>query len=462
MKRTGLLCLALVLAAGPAVAGPNLPKLTDASADCVDCHKEKTPALYGQWGTSKHFRANVGCYECHKADPGDPDAFEHNDFTISTIVSPKDCGRWHENEALQFARSHQASAGKIRGSLDNVLGEVVEGPAAAMNGCKQCHGSVVKVLAKGKLDPATWPNTGMGRINPDGSNGACSACHSRHAFSVAQARRPENCGKCHLGPDHPQKEIYEESKHGIAYRANIDKMNLDNAKWIVGEDYWAAPTCATCHMSATRELPVTHDVGDRISWTLRPAISEKVDAKAKKLGKKVKPWEARRADMKKVCRACHAKGFTEAFYFQFDSAVELYNEKFAKPGLRIVNALKQNGLVTTDVAFDDEIEWTWFYLWHHEGRRARHGASMMAPDYTQWHGFYEVADRFYTQLVPQARELAEHAIAEGKEKEGKAVLAVIDEVLNMDDHKWFLGKMDPAEKARRAKAREEFKKRYAQ
>ena len=35
-------------------------------------------------------------------------------------------------------------------------------------------------------------------------------------------------------------------------------------------------------------------------------------------------------------------------------------------------------------------------------------------------------------------------------------------VLNMDDHKWFIGKMDPAEKARRAKAREEFKKRYAQ
>jgi hypothetical protein len=28
---------------------------------------------------------------------------------------------------------------------------------------------------------------------------------------------------------------------------------------------------------------------------------------------------------------------------------------------------------------------------HHEGRRARHGAAMMGADYTQWHGFYEVA-----------------------------------------------------------------------
>lgn len=34
----------------------------------------------------------------------------------------------------------------------------------------------------------------MGRLNPDGSAGACTACHQRHAFSVAQVRRPENCG----------------------------------------------------------------------------------------------------------------------------------------------------------------------------------------------------------------------------------------------------------------------------
>ena len=35
----------------------------------------------------------------------------------------------------------------------------------------------------------------------------------------------------------------------------------------------AAPTCATCHMSATETQKVTHDVGDRISYTLRPVVS---------------------------------------------------------------------------------------------------------------------------------------------------------------------------------------------
>ena len=35
------------------------------------------------------------------------------------------------------------------------------------------------VTSGGKLDPATWPNTGIGRINPDGSEGSCAA-HYRY------------------------------------------------------------------------------------------------------------------------------------------------------------------------------------------------------------------------------------------------------------------------------------------
>jgi hydroxylamine dehydrogenase len=109
-----------------------------------------------------------------------------------------------------------------------VLGEDVEGPAAAVMGCVKCHGSVVKVVGNGKLDAATWPNEGIGRVNPDGSKGSCSVCHSRHTFSLAIARQPESCGYCHLGPDHPQAEIYDESKHGVTYRTLIAQMNLNS------------------------------------------------------------------------------------------------------------------------------------------------------------------------------------------------------------------------------------------
>ena len=124
---------------------------------------------------------------------------------------------------------------------------------------------------------SNWPNQGVGRINPDGSWGSCTACHTRHRFSLEQARRPDACGKCHLGPDHPQMEVYKESKHGILYEAFRDKLNMDRTSWIVGKDYTTAPTCSTCHMSATPTQGATHDVGERISWTLRPAISTKLN-----------------------------------------------------------------------------------------------------------------------------------------------------------------------------------------
>jgi hypothetical protein len=364
-----------------------------AAADCVACHSTTSSSLVQHWKSSKHFAAGVGCLDCHQAQKGETDAFEHNGSTIAVIVSPKDCGRCHQEETDQNSASRHAHGTEFIGSLDNFLGEIVEGTPAATSGCRQCHGSEVKVLSEGKLDPATWPNTGIGRVNPDGSRGACSACHLRHSFSSAQARRPENCGRCHMGPDHPHIEIYNESKHGIKFYASQKDMNLDSDTWVLGVDYDAAPTCATCHMSATKKLPVNHDVGLRISWTLRPAISTHLA-----------DWENKRSNMKGVCENCHGGEWVNDFFIQYDNAVTLYNEKFATPAKSMMDDLKAAGKITAS-PFDDKIEWTYFELWHHEGRRARHGAAMMGPDYTQWHGFYEVAKNFYFDFIPEAEEL---------------------------------------------------------
>ena len=454
-----------------------LPTLSKESMECVECHKKADPVIYQQWGESKHYRANVACNECHGAERTDVDAYDHYGYTIAALVTPKDCARCHSKEVEEFVGSHHSKAGRILGSLDNVLAEVVEGnrgmrtmgfpdgnSAAAVNGCWQCHGSQVKVLAGGKLDPATYPNSGIGRINPDGSEGSCNACHMRHAFSVAQARHPDTCGKCHLGPDHPQKEIYEESKHGILFFSNEDKMNLHANKWIVGEDYWAAPTCATCHMSATKTQAVTHDIGMRISWNNRPPIScrpEASDAKMGLPGANV-PWQVRRNNMHDVCHNCHSKDWVNNFYVQYDGLVELYNEKFAKPGQALYEFAKPLGAV--QAPFANAIDWSWWELWHHEGRRARHGASMMAPDYTHWHGTYDIAKTFYTHMVPELRELIEKNIHSDNADTVTAANALkdkLDAVLNSEDHKWFLGKLDPEEKARRQKAAAEFKKRYS-
>lgn len=467
------------------------PSGTGSESDmCIVCHEKsgKGESIVGQWKESKHGKQGIGCLDCHAALKDDADAFEHNGKIIATIVTPKDCSVCHDKEFNEFSKSHHADAGMIMGSLDNVLAEVVEGhtsynngsnPAAA-NGCWQCHGSTVEILKddlgktkkndKGVVlfDSKTWPNTGIGRINLDGSKGSCSACHNRHSFSVEQARQPENCGKCHLGPDHPQMEIYNESKHGINFRAHREEMNLASDKWVAGVDYTAAPTCATCHMSATPDMGITHDVGDRISWTLRPPVSQKTDAALKSKFEKLNQplpegfltWEQRRKGMQNVCSQCHTGNFVENFYSQYDNEVNMYNDKFGSPSTKIYNLLKSENLLTA-IDFDDKIEWTYFYLWHHEGRRARMGASMMAPDYTQWHGNYEVAERFYTEFVPEVKELIEKAGKEGKTESSQKIEKLLTETLNSDMHKWSIGKIDPEEMKKRKEAAKSFRDRYA-
>jgi len=208
-------------------------------------------------------------------------------------------------------------------------------------------------------------------------------------------------------------------------------------------------------MGATRSQDATHDVGERISWTLRPAISTKLnmvvfddlskmdvpegqplpkvgderkgsDGKTKKVTQ-VLTWQDRRERMRDVCTNCHASGQVEGFYQQFDNLVELYNDKFAKPAAAIMAELyKANKL--TAAQMDEKLEWTYYELWHHEGRRARHGAAMSGPDYAWWHGVYDVAKNFYLHFIPEVKEVAGEQLAK----------ELLDKyVYSQPGHKWL-------------------------
>ena len=201
MRLPSILSLALILIAAsgqglsprekarPRAKPPDA--LSAESKKCVSCHARKTPGIVGEWRGSRHAREGVGCFECPGASAKEAGAFVHEGETIATVLTPNACSGCHGEIVAENQRSHHADAAKFIGSLDNVLGEIVEGRLAAVNGCWQCHGSTVAFLknADGSirkdavgapmLDPATWPNSGIGRVNLDGSRGACSACNSR-------------------------------------------------------------------------------------------------------------------------------------------------------------------------------------------------------------------------------------------------------------------------------------------
>ena len=382
---------------------------TRASAEddpCIECHSESQvmPGILEDWANSRHAGEDVSCIDCHEGEESDIDIVRHNGYWVSAIVSPLDCAECHPDEVAENDRSLHALGVDYyellfnKGVLPFLESQIDDGyilrdeenmtHAATLRGCQSCHGT--NMNGKTVEDWTVWPNNGIGRINPDGSKGSCSACHSRHKFSVEEARKPETCGQCHMGPDHPQTEIYTESKHGNIYAAEGDTWNWDGEDWEAGKDY-RAPTCAVCHMSAAPGVPVTHDVGHRLSWELEPAISKRTDNTANSLGVTIgdgSTWQQKQGRMKKVCEQCHGETWVDNYYEQADLAVDLYNQQYID-AKATVDALYEDELLTPD-PFDEPIEFKIYEFWHHEGRRARMGAFMQGPDYVQWHGFYEL------------------------------------------------------------------------
>jgi hypothetical protein len=88
---------------------------------------------------------------------------------------------------------------------------------------------------------------------------------------------------------------------------------------------------------------------------------------------------------------------------------------------------------------------------------------MMGPDYTHWHGTYDVAKTFYAHYVPELRKMVAEGLGSGDEARVQAARRLdskLTAVLESTDHNWFIGQMSPEEEARRKKAAEEFKSRY--
>lgn len=381
--------------------------MTEVGRECIDCHKTENPGIINDWKDSRHAHASVSCIDCHQVEADSPMATQHEtlvgtDVYISVLVPPSTCARCHPAEYTQFNESgHFRAYHQIipKDSL-HALVNVHEGQnhpelsgASGETGCMQCHGTEILLDENNRPTAATWPNAGMGNIYPDGSTGNCSTCHTRHKFSIAEARKPFACASCHLGPDHPDIEIFENSKHGHVYHTDGENWIWDSAPdtWEPGD--YRGPTCATCHMSGIGELNTTHNITERLYWNLwapRSEVRNSDDVLSPILGN----GEEGRAKMTLVCNSCHSALHTESFFTQGDRAVELYNVAYFDVADAWRAELAEEGLLKEN-PWTDEFQIVYYYLWHHEGRRARQGALMGGPDYAHWHGFFELQQDLY-------------------------------------------------------------------
>lgn len=371
---------------------------------CAACHKRVTPDIVEQFSRSTMARSGVRCTDCHVVNKSNPMGKEHEGFFITSSPTPKQCAKCHPAETRQFEHSRHGGPAWValtgfsdfnsaQQKLINQIPEVNRGPNGIVTATRN---SLFDIEGSSVTKAACQTCHSIGKPNPDGSIGNCNKCHLRHEFSIEQVRKPEVCGQCHLGPDHPQMEIYHESAHGVMYQTDGAKWNWSQKPGRLTTKDMPAPTCATCHMSGFGNQSTTHDVGQRLSKFLFAAVSKD----------RPNSFEGREA-MKSICANCHSNKFIEKQYAKADSVTTFINSKVDEASHIIKGLIKDK--IISNKPFATSISFEAFDLWHYYGRTAKFGAYMGGADFVQWHGVYP--------LLKQLTKIKEEAAALRKEHE---------------------------------------------
>ena len=442
-----------------------LPSVSEETEICIECHINYSPGIVEDWLRSRHAAVTpedalkkpeverrisvktlpddvvgsvvVGCYECHglNAD-AHADNFEHAGISINVIVSPNDCKTCHIVEADQYADSKKAHAVDnlrvnpvyhalvettigLKEFKDDKMVRVPPSDSTKQETCYACHGTDIKVKGMRAVSTdvgdmelpilSNWPSQGVGRINPDGSRGACTSCHPRHSFSIEIARKPHTCSQCHLEPDVPAWNVYKESKHGNIYASKYHQWQWNEVPWKLGKDF-NAPTCSVCHNSliTTSEgktvTPRTHNFGDRL-WvrifgliyshpqpvkgntyivknadglpmptTFTGDLAEEHLISAEEQAK-------RQMEMKDLCQSCHGSTWVNAHFAKLDKTIE-ESDRMVLTSTQLMSKAWKDGLADNSNPFDESIEHKWLKQWLFYANSIRYASAMSgAPDY---------------------------------------------------------------------------------
>ncbi len=463
---------------------PSNTQLSLSTQACIACHSLYTPGIVHDWLSSRHAQSTpadamkkpalerrisvdaapedlagyvVGCFECHSRNPKKhKDSFEHMGFRVNVVVSPDDCKTCHPIEVSQFSGSKKAHAiknlmanpvyhtlvGDITGLKKIVKGKIITDTPSEKTlheSCLGCHGTKIEVkglkqltVASGEItipDLTNWPNQGVGRENPDGSFGACTACHPRHAFSIEVARQPYTCAQCHEEPDVPAWDVYKESKHGNIFFSKHQEWDMNAVPWTVGKDF-KAPTCTVCHNSLIVSpagsvlAERTHDFGSRLWVRLfgliyshsQPRSGDTTVIKNKDglplpttfaglpaaefLIDKTEQGK-RLSSMKSVCNGCHNMDWINGHFAKLASTL-LETDAMTQVATNLMIEAWNKGVEDKSNPFDEPIEQRWTRQWLFYANSVRYASAMTgAPDYAAFkHGWWDM-----TNNIAEMREM---------------------------------------------------------
>ncbi len=384
--------------------------------DCVECHRTVTPGAVGDWELSKHFENEISCDACH----GDGHT-SADDVDLVQLPTPATCGDCHETQLNQFSRGKHAAAWAALKAMPTTH----KLPMALVDGYKGC-GGCHKVGLKTDEEIAALKAHGGGH-----GNASCDACHTRHVFSVVEARQPQACQTCHMGFDHSQWEMYSASKHGVRYLLKQNGVLSENT---------AAPTCQTCHMqdgdhevrTAWGFLAVRLPLPEDEQWkadqvTILQALgvldpegnpTARLDVvKAADVARLTQEdFDRERDKMIKACVQCHSSNFARSELAKGDDMIREIDHLLAD-AIRIIAGLYEDGVLPKPegyaYAFPDlltfhdaptPIEQRLFVMHLEHRMRAFQGVFHANPDYALWYGWSEMV-RDLADIKEMAAEL---------------------------------------------------------
>ncbi len=317
-----------------------------AAADdaCIKCHKEITPNIVTDWEISLHKSNDVTCATCHGEGHTSAD-----DVDKITTITAATCGECHDTQMTQFSAGKHALAWAPFNAMPTTHAlPMALGPG--MKGCGGCH--KIGLKSDEEIEALKAQGSMFGHAS-------CDACHTRHTFSVKEAREPQACQTCHMGFDHPQWEMWSASKHGVRHLLKQNGTLPETT---------AAPTCQTCHMpegnhevrTAWGFLAVRLPLPEDEQWkadqvTILQALgvldpegnpTARLDVvKAADVARLTQEaFDAERNKMIAICGDCHSENFAKAELAKGDDMIREADHLLAE-AIRIIAGLYQDGII---------------------------------------------------------------------------------------------------------------------
>jgi hypothetical protein len=423
MRRLRYFVLATLTSAGllTLTAADNPPPTDSASApsSCTDCHRQIHPSIVADWQASQHGQNGIDCSVCHGGEHTNSE-----DFADVRLPTPATCAMCHEARVDEFTAGKHALAWAAMNAMPTTHAL----PMALTQGRKGC-GGCHKIGLKSDEEVAALKEAGQAY-----GVASCDACHTRHLFSVAEARQPQACQTCHMGFDHPQWEMYSSSKHGVRYLLKQNGTLPATA---------SAPTCQTCHMQEGNHevrtawgflavrLPLPEDeqwAADRVTILQALGILDPAGEPTARLDVVKEAdvarltqaeWEAQREQMEGTCMECHSINFVRAELAQADDLIREADHLLAE-AIRVIATLYEDRVLRKPpsyaYAFPDlltfhdaptPIEQRLFEMHLKHRMRTFQGAFHANPDYALWYGWSEMV-RDLSEIRSMAAEMRRH------------------------------------------------------